>query len=100
MSIFHSFRGVPQTTFPKAYITSLSALSPKKIRKDFVILSQYSNGHPLIYFDNAATTQKPQVVVKALKKYYELQNSNIHRAQYNLSLKATEAFEKAPEKVQ
>ncbi len=53
-----------------------------------------------IYFDNAATTQKPQVVVKALKKYYELQNSNIHRAQYNLSLKATEAFEKAREKVQ
>ncbi|MHB1922413.1 MAG: SufS family cysteine desulfurase [Chitinophagaceae bacterium] len=66
-----------------------------KIRKDFPILFRIINGKPLIYLDNAATSQKPKVVLNAIKKYYDQINSNVHRGVHTLSQEATEAYEKA-----
>lgn len=66
-----------------------------KIRKDFPILSQKVNGKPLIYFDNAATTQKPVQVIDRIVSYYETENSNVHRGVHTLSQVATEAYENA-----
>ncbi|MBL7865724.1 MAG: cysteine desulfurase [Cyclobacteriaceae bacterium] len=63
------------------------------IRKEFPILSQQINGHPLVYFDNAATTQKPGQVIKALTDYYSGYNANIHRGIHTLAEKATKGFE-------
>ncbi len=65
------------------------------IRGDFPILDQQVNGHPLIYFDNAATSQKPRAVVDALVRYYEHDNSNVHRGLHELSNRATEGYEGA-----
>lgn len=65
----------------------------QKIRADFPILSQKINGKPLVYFDNAATSQKPQVVIDAISKYYQEINSNIHRGVHTLSQLATDAYE-------
>src|SRR5215216_2035341 len=62
-------------------------------RKDFPILRQEAYGKPLIYFDNAATSQKPQVVIDALVSYYETYNANIHRGVHFLSQKASQAFD-------
>ena len=70
-----------------------------QIRADFPILKQEVNGNSLIYFDNAATSQKPLSVIRALDKYYEHTNSNVHRGAHSLSIKATEAFEGARDKV-
>src|SRR5256885_11759242 len=67
----------------------------KNLRKDFPILDQQVHGHPLIYFDNAATTQKPLAVIDALRNYYEHDNANVHRGIDELSNRATEAFESA-----
>ena len=64
-------------------------------RQDFPILDQKVNGYPLVYFDNAATTQKPQAVIDALTDYYKTINSNIHRGVHYLSQKATDQFEVA-----
>ncbi len=69
------------------------------IRDQFPILKQQVNGHPLVYLDSAATSQKPQVVIEALKKYYEYDNSNVHRGVHTLGSRATEAYENAREKV-
>ena len=71
-----------------------------RIREDFPILNERVNGHPLIYLDNAATTQKPRVVIDALSEYYRTYNANVHRAAHTLGEKATEAYEAAREKVQ
>jgi len=71
----------------------------EKIRKDFPILKMKVHGHPLVYLDNAATSQKPQAVIDALVRYYEGENANIHRGVHYLSQIATEAFEKARETV-
>jgi cysteine desulfurase / selenocysteine lyase len=68
-------------------------------REDFVILAERVNGEPLVYLDNAATTQKPRVVVERMLKYYEQENANVHRGVHTLSQRATEAFESAREKV-
>src|SRR2546423_2761383 len=65
------------------------------IREDFPILDQQVHGHPLIYFDNAATTQKPRPVIEALRSYYERDNANVHRGLHELSSRATEAYEAA-----
>src|SRR5881409_2968772 len=65
------------------------------LRKDFSILDQKVHGRPLIYFDNAATTQKPRAVVEALRRYYEHDNANVHRGIHELSNRATAAFEAA-----
>jgi cysteine desulfurase/selenocysteine lyase len=67
----------------------------KGLRADFPILDQQVNGHPLIYLDNAATTQKPRAVIEALKNYYERDNANVHRGIHELSNRATSAFESA-----
>ncbi len=66
-----------------------------KIRKQFPILQQQINKHPLVYLDSAATSQKPQVVIDEIKRYYEEYNSNIHRSIHTLADRATEAFENA-----
>lgn len=70
------------------------------IRQDFPILHQKVNGKPLIWLDNAATTQKPQSVIDALSLFYQRDNSNIHRAAHTLAARATDAYEGAREKVQ
>ena len=64
-----------------------------KLRADFPILDQEVHGHPLIYFDNAASSQKPRVVLDALRHYYERDNANVHRGIHELSNRATAAFE-------
>jgi cysteine desulfurase/selenocysteine lyase len=71
----------------------------EKIRRDFPILKMKVQGHPLVYLDNAATSQKPQSVIDALVRYYEGENANIHRGVHYLSQIATEAFEQARETV-
>jgi len=71
----------------------------QRIRADFPILNQTVNGQPLVYLDNAATTQKPQAVIDALVHYYTHDNSNVHRGAHTLSDRATAAFENARQKV-
>ncbi|HEY1600984.1 MAG TPA: SufS family cysteine desulfurase [Pirellulales bacterium] len=70
------------------------------IREDFPILRQRIHGQPLAWLDNAATTQKPQCVIDALSRFYEQDNSNIHRGAHTLAARATDAYEKAREKIQ
>jgi cysteine desulfurase / selenocysteine lyase len=74
------------------------AVNWSAIRADFPILDQTVHGQPLIYFDNAATTQKPRAVVEALRHYYEHDNANVHRGIHELSNRATAAFEAARER--
>ncbi|WP_149095349.1 cysteine desulfurase [Paenibacillus terrae] len=69
------------------------------IREQFPILHQEINGHPLVYLDNAATSQKPLAVIEAIKHYYEYDNSNVHRGVHTLGSRATDAYEGAREKV-
>ncbi|MFA6545426.1 MAG: cysteine desulfurase [Limisphaerales bacterium] len=68
------------------------------LRRDFPILDQQVHGHPLVYFDNAATSQKPRAVVDALVRYYERDNANVHRGIHELSNRSTNAFEAARER--
>jgi cysteine desulfurase/selenocysteine lyase len=72
----------------------------QKVRADFPILSQKVNGKPLVYFDNGATSQKPQVVIDAISKYYSEINANIHRGVHTLSQLATDAYEVSRNKIQ
>jgi len=76
-----------------------STLDVEKIRKDFPILHQEVNGNPLVYLDNAATSQKPMQVIEALDKYYQNDNANIHRGVHTLSERATADYEAARGKV-
>jgi cysteine desulfurase/selenocysteine lyase len=69
------------------------------VRRDFPILNERVNGHPLAWFDNAATTQKPQVVIDRVSYFYEHENSNVHRAAHELAARATDAYEKARDTV-
>jgi cysteine desulfurase/selenocysteine lyase len=69
------------------------------VRADFPILKEVIDGKPLIWFDNAATTQKPQVVIDRLVKFYSHENSNIHRAAHELAARATDAYEEARDTV-
>src|SRR6478735_21577 len=71
----------------------------KTIREDFPILRERAHGHPLIYVDSAATSQKPQAVLDALRNYYEHNNANVHRGLHELSSRATEAYETSREHV-
>jgi cysteine desulfurase / selenocysteine lyase len=71
-----------------------------RTRKDFPILHQEVHGRPLVYLDNAATTQKPQVVLDVLQGYYAMDNANVHRGVHRLSERATEAYEGARDRVQ
>lgn len=77
----------------------IPAFDVQKVRADFPILNQQINGHPLVYLDNAATTQKPQAVIDALVHYYLHDNSNVHRGAHTLSDRATAKFESARQTV-
>ena len=75
------------------------ALSTEEIRKDFPILERRINGHPLIYLDSGATSQKPNQVIDAVADYYREYNANVHRGVYALSAEATEHYEEARKKI-
>ena len=79
--------------------TSVNTFDVARIREDFPILKELVHGKPLVYLDNAATTQKPQAVIDALVNYYMTENSNVHRGVHTLSQLATDAYEGAREKV-
>src|SRR2546427_5730199 len=73
----------PQTE-PQA-MSEMDNIDWQQRRRDFPILDQEVNGHPLIYFDNAATSQKPRAVLDAIRRYYEHDNANVHRGVHELS---------------
>ena len=77
-----------------------TSLDVDRIRRDFPILAQTINGKPLIYLDNAASSQKPQIVIDTLTRYYREDHANIHRAVHTLGVRATEAYEGARVQVQ
>ncbi len=91
---------------PEGYAPELSAsepatrqiFDPYRVKRDFPILQQQVHGKPLIWLDNAATTQKPQSVIDRLSHFYEYENSNIHRAAHALAARSTDAYEAAREK--
>src|SRR4051794_8140305 len=86
--------------FEKASIaSSKGSLRMKNVRKDFPILDQSVNGHPLVYLDSSATSQKPIQVIETVEAYYKEINSNVHRGVHTLGTKATDAYEGAREKV-
>ncbi|UVI31845.1 cysteine desulfurase [Paenibacillus spongiae] len=74
-------------------------MNVKAIREQFPILHQEVNGHPLVYLDSAASSQKPRSVIDAVRRYYELDNANVHRGVHTLGSRATDAYEGAREKV-
>ena len=80
-------------------LKTATAFDADRVRADFPILHQEVNGHPLVYLDNAATTQKPQAVIQAIVDYYQQDNSNVHRGAHALAERATEKFEAARGKV-
>ena len=82
-----------------AQADALGAIDVERIRQDFPILHQEINGKPLVYLDNAATTQKPQVVIDAIVNYYVKNNANVHRGVHTLSQRATDDYESARESV-
>ncbi|MCB5186690.1 cysteine desulfurase [Methylobacillus caricis] len=86
--------GVPQSS-----ASTHPPFDANLVRKDFPILRELVNGRPLIWLDNAATTQKPQVVIDRLAYFYQHENSNIHRAAHELAARATDAYEGARETV-
>ena len=79
-------------------MSSAKTIDWSALRKDFPILDQQVHGQPLVYFDNAATSQKPRQVVSALVNYYEHDNANVHRGIHELSMRATNHFEAARER--
>ena len=89
----------PKSGTPGASVIPTASFDVERIRRDFPILSEKNSGKPLIFLDNAATTQKPRAVIDAVSRFYERDNSNIHRAGYELAERATEAFEGARDKV-
>lgn len=84
---------------PLAAVTKHDIFDVETIRRDFPILQEKVNGKPLIWFDNAATTQKPQAVIDRLVHYYSHENSNVHRAAHELAARSTDAYEAARETV-
>lgn len=77
----------------------MAKLDIQKIRQDFPILNQYVNDEPLVYLDNAATTQKPNQVLACLNDYYHQDNANVHRGVHTLAERATREYEAAREKL-
>jgi cysteine desulfurase/selenocysteine lyase len=90
---------VPAALPAQAVPLASRAFQVEAIRDDFPILQQTVHGRPLIWLDNAATTQKPRRVIEALSRFYERDNSNIHRGAHTLAARATEQYEGAREKV-
>src|SRR5215468_2809441 len=78
---------------------SMDRWDVERIRKDFPILGQEIHGRPLVYLDNAATTQKPHAVIEALERYYAADNANVHRGVHLLSERATQAYEAARSRI-
>ncbi|MGC8474678.1 MAG: aminotransferase class V-fold PLP-dependent enzyme, partial [Candidatus Dormibacteria bacterium] len=76
-------------------LTSAPALDVERVREDFPILQERVNGHPLVYLDSAATSQKPISVIRAISDYYLHANANVHRGVHALGERATEIFEQA-----
>lgn len=92
--------GIPETEkLKELYYKENDVLNIEEIRKDFPVLHQQVNGHDLIWFDNGATTQKPQSVIDALTHFYEHDYSNIHRGAHTLAARSTDEYEEAREKV-
>ena len=85
----------PSIKTPQTDLSPLDDRAVERIREDFPILKQTVHGKPLVYLDNAATSQKPQVVIDTIADYYRSYNSNVHRGLHALSEKATEAYEEA-----
>jgi cysteine desulfurase / selenocysteine lyase len=81
------------------HLLETHVLDTDEIRHDFPVLHQNVNNHPLVYLDNAATTQKPRAVISAMKHYYEEDNANVHRGVHALSVRATEKYEAVREQV-
>src|SRR6201986_2384489 len=81
------------TNEPAISIAPKKMIDWAKLRADFPILDQEVHGHPLVYFDNAASSQKPRAVLETLRHYYERDNANVHRGIHELSNRATNAFE-------
>lgn len=79
----------------KVLNSASNGFDAERVRADFPILTQQVNGHPLVYLDNAATTQKPNAVIDAICNFYRQDNSNVHRGAHTLSDRATEKFENA-----
>jgi cysteine desulfurase/selenocysteine lyase len=77
----------------------LSGFDVAKVREDFPILETMANGKPLIYFDNGATSQKPQLVIDTIRNYYDHENANVHRGVYYLSQIATDLFDESRKKI-
>ena len=104
-SEYFSFAGLPGLQSPPgAPVTpdlgfSARPFDPQTVRRDFPILQERVHGRPLIWLDNAATTQKPNAVIDRLSAFYRHENSNIHRAAHELAARATDAYESAREKV-
>jgi len=103
-SQFYFLDSSPQPVFgnsPKQgqFAAESQGFDVQSIRRDFPILSERVNGKPLVWFDNAATTQKPQSVIDRVSYFYEHENSNIHRAAHELAARATDAYEGARNKV-
>ncbi|MEX2335362.1 MAG: aminotransferase class V-fold PLP-dependent enzyme, partial [Pseudohongiella sp.] len=86
-------------TASAATVSNSTGFDVERVRAEFPILQQQVNGHPLVYLDNAATTQKPRAVIDAISDYYCHDNSNVHRGAHALSDRATAKFEGARQKV-
>ncbi|MDN5936252.1 MAG: SufS family cysteine desulfurase, partial [Nitrosospira sp.] len=93
------FGGGARTGQIPAIASAHPAFDANAVRRDFPILKELVNGRPLIWLDNAATTQKPQSVIDRLSYFYQHENSNIHRAAHELAARATDAYEESREKV-
>jgi len=91
--------GGHSSRIPQATASGHPPFDVNAIRRDFPIFQERVNGRPLVWFDNAATTQKPQAVIDRLAHFYAHENSNIHRAAHELAARATDAYEKARETV-
>ncbi len=94
-----SYYFIEESAFTKKQHLPKSSFNADLIKKDFPILNEQVNGRPLIWLDNAATTQKPKSVIDRVSYFYEHENSNVHRAAHELAARATDAYEGAREKV-
>ena len=102
-----SFYFMEESTFRRASLpqpTDKALPAPpfdvNQVRRDFPILHQHVNGHPLVWLDNAATTQKPNAVIEKISQFYQHDNSNVHRAAHELAARSSDAYEEARQKVQ
>src|SRR3989344_7772529 len=97
--VYLASRGYNLPPMEKVTTKQKTLLDVQKIRADFPILEREIHGKPLVYLDNAATSQKPRQVIKAISDYYEQYNANVHRGVHKLTEEATQAYEAARKKV-